>query len=322
MEKGKIKDSIYDRSVRRPMEPVLDMGGGLVRDQGSFGLSNMQVCTAQSSVCGGSGHEPALALAQCAGRLAAMGAGIRHADLTLLVSEALPESLLKAAVKELAVLAAALGITIGSCDARGIPSMQGLTAVCMAVGEAESLFVPEEPAQDQDVIMAGYAGLAGSLQIAADREAELEAHFNPAFLEPVLALSGSDFAGTGAAAVAAQAGVRCMLSCGEGGIFTGLWEMAKRSGIGIRADLPSVLLRQETVEICDFYDISPYQLYSGGTLLMCTDHGQKVLDAFRAVHIPAAVIGHMSSDRDRVVLNEDEQRFLEPFRGDSGDKMI
>lgn len=65
------------------------------------------------------------------------------------------------------------------------------------------------------------------------------------------------------------------------------------------------------------FDISPYQLLSTGTLLLAADHGQKVLTELAAAGIPAVIIGHLTDDNDRVVLNEEEARYLEPFRQDS-----
>ena len=36
-----------------------------------------------------------------------------------------------------------------------------------------------------------------------------------------------------------------------------------------------------------------------------------------AAGIPAVIIGHLTDDNDRVVLNDEEVRFLEPFRYES-----
>lgn len=44
---------------------------------------------------------------------------------------------------------------------------------------------------------------------------------------------------------------------------------------------------------------------------------QKVLAELAAAGIPAVIIGHLTDDNDRVVLNEEEVRFLEPFRYES-----
>lgn len=116
---------------------------------------------------------------------------------------------------------------------------------------------------------------------------------------------------------AAAAGVRTMYACGEGGVYSAVWELAENAGLGARIQLKKVPLKQETVEICDYFNISPYQLLSVGAVLLTATHGQKVLAELAAAGIPAVIIGHLTDDNDRVVLNEEEVRFLEPFRYES-----
>ena len=41
----------------------------------------------------------------------------------------------------------------------------------------------------------------------------------------------------------------------EGGIFGALWEMAEASGVGLEIDLKKIPIRQETVEVCEFFYI-------------------------------------------------------------------
>lgn len=54
----------------------------------------------------------------------------------------------------------------------------------------------------------------------------------------------------------------------EGGIFGALWEMAEASGVGLDIDLKKIPIRQETIEICEVYDINPYLLISSGAMLI------------------------------------------------------
>lgn len=55
------------------------------------------------------------------------------------------------------------------------------------------------------------------------------------------------------AAVAARSGVSAMHDITEGGIFGALWEMAEASGVGLEIDLKKIPVRQETIEICEFF---------------------------------------------------------------------
>ena len=74
---------------------------------------------------------------------------------------------------------------------------------------------------------------------------------------------------------------------------------------------------QETVEICNELDINPYELSGNGSLLFVTDQGEMLAEQLQQQKIPAAVIGFLSADNDRVIVNGEERRFLEPANTDA-----
>ena len=51
---------------------------------------------------------------------------------------------------------------------------------------------------------------------------------------------------------------------GEGGFLSALWKMAEASQVGLEMDFSKVPIRQETIEICEIFDINPYKLNSEG----------------------------------------------------------
>lgn len=76
-------------------------------------------------------------------------------------------------------------------------------------------------------------------------------------------------------------------------------------------------IRQETVEICNELDCNPYELLSNGSLLCLTDRGDVLLEALKQKGIFAAIIGRTTWTKDRVVINGEERRFLEPAKPDA-----
>ena len=46
----------------------------------------------------------------------------------------------------------------------------------------------------------------------------------------------------------------------EGGVFGAFWEMASGAGVGLEVDLKKIPIRQETVEICNYFGVNPYQI--------------------------------------------------------------
>jgi hypothetical protein len=53
-----------------------------------------------------------------------------------------------------------------------------------------------------------------------------------------------------------------------------------------------------------------------GAVLIAVKDGTALVEKLESAGIYADVIGHITSGRDRVVMNGDERRFLEPPRGD------
>ena len=98
---------------------------------------------------------------------------------------------------------------------------------------------------------------------------------------------------------------------GEGGIFTALWRLAEEAGAGLEADLRKIPIRQETVEICEYFDINPYNALSGGSLLAAVPDGASLVDKLGREGISAAMIGRLTDGNDRILWNDGSKRYLD-----------
>ena len=166
-----------------------------------------------------------------------------------------------------------------------------------------------------DIIATKWIGLEGTAIIANEKEEELCTHFSRHFVEQAKALDRY-LTVMPEAATAENSGVGAMHDVTEGGIFGALWEMAEASGVGLEIDLKKIPLKQETVEICEFFGINPYELISSGSMLMAAEDGNGLVMELEKAGIPAVVIGKATDSNDRVLLNEEERRFLEPPKTD------
>ena len=113
------------------------------------------------------------------------------------------------------------------------------------------------------------------------------------------------------AATAMKSGVCGMHDVSRGGIFGALWEMASGAGVGLEVDLKKLPIKQETVEICEFFELNPYELLSGGCLIMVTEDGNGLVSALAREEIPAVIVGRTTDSNDRILYNEDEKRYLD-----------
>lgn len=98
------------------------------------------------------------------------------------------------------------------------------------------------------------------------------------------------------------------------GIFVALWELAESSKVGLTVDLMKIPVKQETVEIFEEFGLNPYEARSSGALLIATSDGNEVVNKLLEAGVNACVIGKITDSNDRVVINGDEKRFLEPTK--------
>jgi hydrogenase maturation factor len=70
-------------------------------------------------------------------------------------------------------------------------------------------------------------------------------------------------------------------------------------------------IKQETVEVCEFCHLNPYQLTSAGSVLIFTDRGEELVSKYEQLGVQASVLGKTTTDTARVILGGDEKRFLD-----------
>ncbi len=103
----------------------------------------------------------------------------------------------------------------------------------------------------------------------------------------------------------------------NGGVFGALWQLLDACRSGGEIWLDRIPVRQEIIEVSNYFDINPYLMNGQGSLLLVTDRGQQLVEAFRAQGLTAEVIGATRAGKDRKVILEEEERFLTPPKGDA-----
>ena len=166
-----------------------------------------------------------------------------------------------------------------------------------------------------ELVVVGWAGLEGSAVLIRERGECLKEHL------PVAMVERAEHFYESAVAVAEgelikDPDVTAVLEMRDGGVFGALWDLGAASGVGFEADLMTIPIRQETIEICEIFDINPYMLRSCGSMLVGTTCGHRLVDRLSEAGIHAAVVGHVNEGADRVVKNGDARRFLEPRHPD------
>ena len=190
------------------------------------------------------------------------------------------------------------------------------TAAVTVTGAAEH--APEERVYPgQEILLCGCAGLEGTLRILDEAEDELRQRFVPSFLAGARAAADElvlPQALAEALALRDSDGKRLITAArqiGSGGILAALWDLAEASQIGLEADMGLIALRQETVEICEYFRLNPYQMTSSGSFLLAADHAEEVIAVLEGAGARAGRLGVARAQNARVITSGEEVRYLD-----------
>ncbi len=316
MKVGKVSETILKRSVFKQIRTKRDevlLGAGVGEDCAAVKLEPGEIFVVSTDPITGTVKDiGTLAIQVTVNDLASSGAEPVGVMLTVL----LPEYIEEADIKEM------MHQVEEACAKCNIQVMGGHTEVSRAVNQPiisvagvgkvrEDRLVSTAGAKaGQDIVLTKWIGVEGTAIIAKEKEAELRTHFSKAFVDTA---KGFDqyLSVLPEAALASKSGVSAMHDVTEGGIYGALWEVAEASGIGLEIDLKAIPIRQETVEICEYFGLNPYYLISSGCMLMASDHGHDLVRELQKAGIPAVVIGKATSGNARRILNGEEESFLE-----------
>lgn len=336
MKTGKVPENVLKRSVLRQLKTerkeVLS-GAGVGRDCAIFSFSDGLVtsCIQEGAVAVGSdsgcvsGRDNvrftmAQLIQKCANNLAASGAEPVAVMVALLLPEALEESELKTLMAEAEEKCRELFMTIAGGQTR--ITREAVSPVAVVTGFGRMLSEGHSDGHTlraatpgQDVVVTKWIGLEGTAFLAERCGEKLRSRY-PAYLVEEAAGFHRYLSILPEAAAAIKNGVCAMHDASEGGIFAALWELAECAGVGLTIDLKKLPLRQETVEVCEYCNVNPYQLLSGGCLVMTTEDGPGLVESLHARQIPAVIVGKVTDSKDRLLLNGEEVRYMDRPAGD------
>lgn len=347
MKYGKLTQTAWQRSVRRQLhieEQNLLLPPSPFETCSGIAYGEQCFLWADAHVSGTNPQTGYYAVLHAAGELAAKGVFPKGISVRVLFPPQAREEDLKAVTAEIVSACDRLGITVNSFQGETASSVVAMTVFVTAVGEAVTRrLIPAEKrdvksASDAalhpetyglegggaEILLCGYAGLEGTLRILAEAENELETRFVSAFLTEtkvlvkdlvspaqILSLLKSITPGAEDTFKPELPRVTAIRQITGGGILAALWELSESLGTGFEIDMPAVLLKQETVEICEFYRLNPYQMTSAGSFLIVTEDAQVVMDILEQAGARAVRLGVTKAQNARVITSGEEVRYLD-----------
>ena len=316
MRLGKITRTAWQRSVRRQLHTE--------DAQTLFALSPSENCSgfetedgtavvwADAHTAGDSGRTGFYAVLQAAGELAAKGVRPREVSVRILFPEESEEDLLREVAAGIEEACERMDMQVSALHGEVTPAVVH-TVVCVhAAGTTDrnQLIGKRSAGQSAEILLCGYAGLEGTLRILDEAEEELSSRFVSAFLDQTKELKNELVTPEQLLSCETER-ILAARQIGSGGILAALWELAEDAETGFEIDMANIVLKQETVEICEFYRLNPYQMTSAGSFLILTTEAEQVIELLKGAGARAGRLGVTKAQNARVITSGTEMRYLD-----------
>jgi hydrogenase maturation factor len=333
MDSGKVSESVLKRSVLKYVQQNnksvenkchLIQEAKVGADASLFAVSGEDVIGSATAVAVGRNPMVAVeAIINACNNLICSGAEAFGVQIGLVLPEAMYESELRHVMEAAKAYAAELQLLILGGHTTASKYVTETIATVTALGtKANSDSQALRPGMD--VVMSKWIGLQGTAKIAKEQKEALFQRLPARFIAEAASYD-KYMSVVPEAKVAWKEGAVAMHDVSGGGIFRALWELAERAETGIRIDLKKIPVKQESIEICEVFGLNPYELLSGGALLMVAEDGDVLVEKLAQEGISAAVIGRLTDDNDRVIVTRgedgEELRYLDRPRTDEIDKI-
>lgn len=316
MKIGKVSQTVLKRSMLKPLQfhreeamiqpSVEEMCYGVTCKEDEETLVSSAVLYGDEKDLG------IFALAQVINDLATRGAQTVGASVQILLPPYAYESRLKTMMEHIEQAASAHAVQVMCAKAEVSPVISKAIVYMNGVGVLKKgeLLRSSMGSANQDIVLLKWIGLSGTFRAMREKEEELSKRFVPTFLNQIRQMETELFSAD-AIKVAKEHGASAMQQITSGGILATLWEMAEASNIGMEVELKQMAIRQETVEVCEFCHLNPYQLTSVGSVVIFTERGEELVQRYEEIGVPATLLGRTTADTARVILGGEEKRFLD-----------
>ena len=316
MKVGKVSETVLKRSIIKQIHTKRDevlLGAGVGEDCAAIKLSPGEIFVISTDPITGTVKDVGmLAIQITANDLASSGAEPVGVMLTVLLPEEIEEEDIREMMRQVEEACAHFHIQVmgGHTEVTRAVTQPVISVTGVGKVREDRLVSTAGAKPGQDILVTKWIGIEGTSIIAKEKEKELLERFSQAFVDTA---KGFDqyLSVLPDSRIAVEHGVSAMHDVTEGGIYGALWEVAEASGIGLEIDLKAIPIRQETIEICEYFELNPYYLISSGCMLMAADQGHDLVRKLEAAGIPAAVIGKATDGKARRIWNGGEESYLE-----------
>lgn len=313
MQTGKISEIAYKRSVLKKISTKTEsLQVGV--DAAHIALEDITMVMSSNCILKWFEGCEAYYLQKSLNDIYTTGGTPKYLQLKINIPNDFEEKKLGRIIKRFDEAATKVSVIINGCDVYASGINEPLIHI-VVIGEAEKTYAVGDIAEKMDVVMAGTVAIGATSMITGVYEEKLREKFNTAFVEDCMKIAGfTDVREI--TETAKEYDVTYIHNISDGGVFAAAWELASAVDSGICIDIQKIPVWQETIEIAEIFDYNPYMVDGTGAVLIVMKDGKPLVEKLIDKGIYADIIGNITSGKDRVVINGDEKRFLEPPRGD------
>lgn len=304
-------------------DPRVVLGPGVGRDAAVISFGDQMLVAKTDPITFASDEIGWYAVHVNANDIACTGAAPRWFLATLMLPEGhTTPSLVDAIFEQIAGACAELGVALVGGHTEITYGFDRPIVVGCMLGEvaAERLVRPDGARPGDALLVTKGVAVEGTAIIARERNGGLVG-LDRAFVERCRGfLHEPGISVVRDAAVAMAAGeVHAMHDPTEGGLATGLWELAEAAGVGLEIDETAIPVLPETRILCERLGLDPLGLIASGALLLVVEpeDAPAILAALERDGIPAVCIGRVVERARGIVLRgERGERPLPRFERD------
>ena len=321
MRTGKLPEHTLKRSILNPIRyrsKDTSFRAAIGHDGAVFG--NMVTSMATTAFCY-TGNEM-YALDNAINNIIAAGGRPYGIAIAILMPEHSEEATLRAIMDRLAKAAEAYQVDIMTGHTELVPSVVHPTITVTAYGTVLWENQHAKVTEGMDILMTKWVGLYGGAVLAQLKEDELATRYPLSYVRKAASYMADTSLMPELSVIEAAVAENpdCILAAHDvsnGGVFGALWQMLSACNCGARLAVEKMPVKQEIIEVSEYFDINPYMMNGQGSMLLVTQNGQELKDAFMQAGIMANVIGTTTKEKDRVVMVGEEERYLVPPKGDA-----
>lgn len=321
MKTGKLPEHTFKRSVMNPIQyrsKDITFRAGVGHDGAVIGDMVTSMATTAFYYMGNEIY----ALNNAVNNVIAAGGVPYGVSVALLLPEHSDEAVLRRITDSLCKKALEYKIEILAGHTELVPTVVEPTVTITAYGKKLWENQHKQVMPGMDIVMTKWSGLYGGAILARLKKEELKTRYSGSYIKtaeeyimdtslmPELKVLREKVAENPDCIFAAH-------DVSNGGVFGALWQMLSACSCGGECFIEKIPVKQEIIEICEYFNLNPYMMNGQGSLLLITENGNDMAEAMRQAGIQANVIGNTTGNRDRKMIVGEEERFLVPPKGDA-----